>query len=119
MMNEKQARKNNNIFFLHIKDKNELYQAYMPYVVNGGLFVKTNKTYHLGDKVFLMVKLLDEPEKFTIAGTVVWITPSCAQGGKPSGIGVQFTSEESVEFKKQIETYLAGALDSERFTETF
>jgi type IV pilus assembly protein PilZ len=90
----------------------------MPYVENGGLFVHTDKEYHLDDEVFLMVKLIDEPEKFTIAGKVVWITPTCAQSGKPAGIGVRFTSEESKQFKNIVETYLAGALKSERFTDT-
>jgi len=118
-MNKQSAkRKNNNVFFLHIKDKNELQQLYMPYLNGGGLFVQTDKPYHLGEEVFLMIKLIDEPEKFTIAGKIVWLTPSCAQGGKASGIGVQFTNEEAAEFKKVIETYLAGALSSDKFTET-
>ena len=67
------AQAKNNIFFVHYKDKNELYQHYMQFVENGGLFVATEKTLHLGDEVFLMVKLIDEPEKFTIAGKVIWI----------------------------------------------
>lgn len=112
------AQAKNNIFFVHYKDKNELYQHYMQFVENGGLFVATEKTLHLGDEVFLMVKLIDEPEKFTIAGKVIWITPNAAQGGKTAGVGVQFTSEEAGEFRKIIETYLAGSLDSERDTET-
>lgn len=116
-MTENVQRKNN-IFFVHYKDKNELYQHYMPYIENGGLFVATDKNFHLGEEVFLMVKLIDEPEKFTIAGKVIWITPTAAQGGKTPGVGVQFTSEESDEFRKIIETYLAGALDSDRSTET-
>lgn len=116
-MTENPQRKNN-IFFVHYKDKNELYQHYMPFIENGGLFVETDNVFHLGEDVFLMVKLIDEPEKFTIAGKVIWITPSAAQAGKTAGIGVQFTSEEAEEFCKLVETYLAGALESERLTET-
>ncbi|MDA1064715.1 MAG: hypothetical protein O2907_10420, partial [Proteobacteria bacterium] len=37
---------------LTIKDKSALYLAYMPFVVNGGLFIPTNSSYRLGDEVF-------------------------------------------------------------------
>jgi type IV pilus assembly protein PilZ len=37
------------ILSLAIKDKTALYQSYMPYVRNGGIFVPTGKTYSLGD----------------------------------------------------------------------
>lgn len=118
-MTENEAeRKKNNIFFVHIKDKAELYESYMPFIDNGALFVHTDKIYHLDDEVFLMVKLIDEPEKFTIAGKVVWITPACAQSGKPCGIGVRFTSDDAKQFKNIIETYLAGALKADRLTDT-
>jgi len=36
---------------LTIKDKSALYLAYMPFVINGGLFIPTNSTYRLGDEV--------------------------------------------------------------------
>jgi type IV pilus assembly protein PilZ len=111
-------RKGNNIFFIHYKDKTDLYAHYMPFIKNGAVFVPTEMPYGLGDEVFLMIKLIDEQEKFTIKGQVVWITPTCAQGGKLAGIGVQFVSEEAEVFKRIVETYLAGSLQSERFTET-
>ena len=43
------------ILSLTIKDKSALYAAYMPYVKNGGLFIPTNKTYQLGDEVFMLL----------------------------------------------------------------
>ena len=41
---------------LTIKDKSALYLAYMPYVINGGLFIPTNSSYRLGDEVFMLLK---------------------------------------------------------------
>lgn len=65
----------NGILSLTIKDKSVLYAAYMPFIRNGGLFIPTNKSYKLGDEVFMLLNLMDEPEKIPVAGKVVWITP--------------------------------------------
>ena len=67
------------ILSLTIKDKAVLYAAYMPFLDNGGIFVPTNKRYSIGDEVFMLLTLMDEPEKIPIAGRVVWITPAGAQ----------------------------------------
>ena len=102
---------------LTIKDKSALYLAYMPYVINGGLFIPTNSSYRLGDEVFMLLNLMDEPEKIPVAGKVVWVTPPGAQGNRAAGIGVQFNGQDDTANRK-IETYLAGAMDSDRPTHT-
>jgi type IV pilus assembly protein PilZ len=107
----------NGILSLTIKDKAVLYSAYMPYLHHGGLFVPTNKTYKIGDEVFMLLNLMDEPDKIPIAGKVVWITPKGAQGNRTAGIGVQF-SEEDATANSKIENHLAGSLDSDRPTHT-
>ncbi|HEY7885886.1 MAG TPA: PilZ domain-containing protein [Cellvibrionaceae bacterium] len=107
----------NGILSLTIKDKAVLYAAYMPYVLNGGLFIPTNKAYKLGDEVFMLLNLMDEPEKIPVAGKVVWVTPKGAQGNRAAGIGVQFTDEDNTAITK-IENYLAGSLESDRPTHT-
>ena len=107
----------NGILSLTIKDKAVLYAAYMPFLQNGGLFIPTNKPYRLGDEVFMLLNLMDEPEKIPVAGKVVWVTPKRAQGNRASGIGVQFNGQDDTASRK-IETYLAGALESERPTHT-
>lgn len=105
------------ILSLTIKDKAVLYAAYMPFLENGGLFVPTNKRYRLGDEVFMLLTLMDEPEKIPIAGRVVWITPAGAQGNRQAGIGVQF-SEQDAAANAKIENHLGGALNSDRQTHT-
>ena len=70
----------------------------------------------MGDEVFMLLNLMDEPEKIPVAGKVVWITPKGAQGNKASGIGVQFADENGA--RNKIETHLAGAISSDRPTHT-
>lgn len=106
------------ILSLTIKDKNALYAAYMSFVRNGGLFVPTSNSYKLGDEVFILLSLMDEAEKIPVVGRIVWITPKGAQGNRAAGIGLQFTDKDGGPARTKIETYLAGALESERPTHT-
>lgn len=106
----------NGMLSLTIKDKSVLYAAYMPFIKNGGLFIPTNKGYSMGDEVFMLLSLMDEPEKIPVAGKVIWTTPKGAQGNKAAGVGVQFADESMA--RNKIETHLAGALNSDRPTHT-
>lgn len=106
------------IISVSLKDKAALYSAYMPFVKHGGLFIATNKAYQLGDEIFLLLSLMNEPEKFPIAGRVVWITPKGAQGGRQAGIGVQFSDLDGGAARNKIEGHLAGMLQGERETLT-
>lgn len=103
---------------LVIRDKNSLLASYMPFLKNGGLFIPTDKAFDLGDEVFVLLSLMDEPQRYPVTGKVVWITPRGALGGRPAGIGIQFNGIESNNIQKKIDTYLAGAIKSTRFTYT-
>ncbi|MFT7409601.1 MAG: type IV pilus assembly protein PilZ [Oleispira sp.] len=105
------------ILSITIKDKAVLYAAYMPFIQGGGLFIPTSKQYQLGEEVFMLLKLMEEPEKIPVAGKIIWVTPKGAQGNKVAGVGVQFTGDETMA-KDKVETYLAGALSSDRLTHT-
>lgn len=107
------------ILTLAVKDKASLYNAYMPFLKNGGVFVPTPKRYFLGDEVFLLLTLPESGERLPVAGKVAWVTPVGAQGNRPAGIGVQFgDSAEGEVVKSRIEALLAGMLSSERATHT-
>ncbi|ACV26614.1 MAG: PilZ domain-containing protein [Kangiella sp.] len=106
------------ILTIHVEDKEDLYKAYMPFLENGGIFIQTNKEYNLGDDVFMLLAIIDEPEKLPIAGKVVWITPIGSQGNKRAGIGIQFSDQDNGQTKNKIENLLAGRLDSEKPTHT-
>lgn len=106
------------IISVALKDKSALYASYMSFVKNGGLFIPTNKTYRLGDEVFILLTLLNDTEKMPIAGRVVWITPKGAQGSRVAGIGVQFSDLDQGAARNKIEGLLAGLLTAERDTHT-
>ena len=82
------------VLTLTIQDKSVLYGAYMPFLQNGGLFVPTTRPYRLGDKVLLLLSLMDEPEKLPVADRVVWITPEGDRGNRQAGIGIEFSDED-------------------------
>jgi type IV pilus assembly protein PilZ len=105
------------ILSLKIEAKEDLYKAYMPFVTNGGIFIPTNRSYQLGEEVFMLLTLMDDPDKIPVTGKVIWVTPKAAQGAKKPGIGIQLSPEDTTLVQK-IETHLAGALNSGRSTNT-
>jgi type IV pilus assembly protein PilZ len=107
------------VLSLNINSKSALYAAFIPILRNGGIFIPTTRTYALGEEVFLLLSLMDDPTKMPVVGKVVWVSPANAQNNRPQGIGVHFNSDESgVETKRKIEALLAGALNSNRPTHT-
>jgi type IV pilus assembly protein PilZ len=80
------------VLTLTIQDKSVLSGAYMSLLQNGGLFVPTTRLYQLGDEVFLLLTLMDEPEKLPVAGRVVWIT---AEGPRATGRRVSVSSSQT------------------------
>lgn len=107
------------VLSLNINSKSALYAAYMQHLKNGGIFIPTTRAYGLGDEVFMLLSLMDDPAKLPIAGQVVWLTPAGAQGGRAQGIGVHFKPDESgLDAKKKIEGLLGGVLQSPRPTHT-
>ena len=106
------------ILALSIKDKSALYAAYMPFVVNGGLFIPTNRDYEMGQEVFLLLNLMEETERLPVVGKIIWKTPPRSGNYRSSGIGVQFSDQDGGIVRNKIETYLAGALASDRSTHT-
>lgn len=106
------------VLSLAIKEKAALYAAYMPYVRGGGLFIPTEKQYKMGDEVFMLLSLLDDPVKLKVVGHVVWIT-TVAQANRPKGIGVQFSEKDGgIEVRNKIEGLLGGALKANRPSHT-
>ena len=114
----KKDSKRSKVISIAIKDKQALYMSYMPFVTNGGLFVPTNKDYNLGDELFLLVNVMDEPEPLKISGKIVWINPPGALGGRPRGVGVQFMGDTASKSANLIETRLGGSITLTRPTHT-
>ena len=107
------------VLSLAIKEKAALYAAYMPFLKNGGMFVPTNKPYKIGYEIYLILSLMDDANKFPIAGKVAWITPAGANNSKAQGVGVHFPADETGQrAKARIEEILGAALRSSRATHT-
>lgn len=91
---------------LTLKDQNTLFAAYMPYILNGGLFVATLQEFELGAKVTLALQLMNDNEEYIIAGKAVWITPNDVLATRPAGVGVQIPAEH-LALHNKIKDYLA------------
>ena len=104
---------------LAIKEKAALYAAYIPLFADGGVFIPTTREYKLDDDVYVLLSLPDDPQRYPIAGKVVWVTPARAAANRTQGVGVRFPSDEkSKVLKVKIEEILGGHLASERPTQT-
>jgi type IV pilus assembly protein PilZ len=106
-----------NLVNLAIKDAALLYQYYMPFLKNGGLFLAGLTEYELGDEVFILLELMDEAERIPVAGEVVWIARNGVKNPHKPGSGVNFIDADN-EAKDKIEKYLAGSKKSQSVTAT-
>lgn len=105
---------------LAIKEKAALYAAYIPAFTEGGLFIPSERDYRLGDDLYVLLTLLDDPQRYPVAGKVAWITPARAAGRRSQGVGIRFPKDEkSVQLKAMIEQLLGATMSSERPTQTF
>ena len=107
------------VLSLNIREKAALYAAYMPFLKGGGIFIPTSREYKLGEDVFMLLSLMDDPNRIAVQGRVVWITPEGVQGNRTQGIGVQFTQDETgASARATIEKLLGEMLASARPTHT-
>jgi type IV pilus assembly protein PilZ len=100
-------------------DKNAMYQSYMPFCRDGGIFVPLQMSVHLGTPLFMYVELPSEKSGernvHTVWGRVSWI----GHGNKKRGVGVRLTPDESgKKLKTAIENLLAGSIKSNNPTHT-
>jgi type IV pilus assembly protein PilZ len=104
---------------LAIKDKAALYAAYIPLFSEGGIFIPTAREYKLGDDIYVLLSLPDDPQRYPVAGKVAWVTPAKAAASRTQGVGIQFPKDEKSRLLKvKIEEVLGAALGSDRPTQT-
>ena len=107
------------VLSLNIREKAALYAAYMPFLKGGGIFIPTSRQYALGEEVFMLLSLMDDPNRLAVQGKVVWITPEGVQGNRTQGIGVQFTQDDTgAAARATIERVLGETLATNRPTHT-
>lgn len=104
---------------LVFREKGALYAAYIPLLQDGGLFVPTTREYKLGEDIYLLLSLPDDPQRYPVAGKVGWITPANASGGRTQGVGVRFPNDEKTRLlKNKVEELLGTQLQSAKPTQT-
>ena len=104
---------------LVFRERGALYAAYMPMFSEGGIFVPTTRDYRLGEDIYLLLSLPDDPQRYPVAGKVGWITPANASGGRTQGVGVRFpTDEKSRALRQRIEEALGTSISSVKPTQT-
>jgi len=100
------------VLSLAIKDLKVLYTAYMPFVINGGLFIPTKKSFNMGDSLPLLLSFMEESNKYSVLCKVIWITPGNSTNRVP-GIGVQFTGSNAMEISNKIKGLLSNMQSNE------
>ncbi|KNZ31522.1 MAG: pilus assembly protein PilZ [Methylibium sp. NZG] len=104
---------------LVFREKAALYAAYMPLFSDGGLFVPTTREYKLGEDIYLLLSLPEDPQRYPVAGKVGWVTPANASGGRTQGVGVRFPTDEKTRvLKVKIEEILGTTISSSKPTQT-
>ncbi len=104
---------------LAIKEKAALYAAYIPLFTDGGVFIPTARDYKLGDDVYVLLTLPEDPQRYPVAGKVAWVTPAKAAGNRTQGVGIRFPADDkSKQLKLKIEEILGAHLASDRPTQT-
>ncbi len=104
---------------LVFREKGALYAAYMPVLADGGLFVPTARDYRLGDDIYLLLSLPEDPQRYPVAGKVAWITPANASAGRTQGVGVKFPNDEKTRVVKlKIEEMLGTSIVGAKPTQT-
>ena len=85
----------------------------------GGIFIPTSRDYRLGDDVYVLLSLPDDPQRYPVAGKVAWVTPARASGARTQGVGIRFPQDDkSRQLKLKIEEILGATLASDRPTQT-
>jgi type IV pilus assembly protein PilZ len=104
---------------LVFRERGALYAAYIPIFSEGGLFVPTLRDYRLGDDIYLLLSLPNDPQRYPVAGKVGWLTPANTPGGRTQGVGVRFPSDDkSRMLKRKIEELLGTTISSSKPTQT-
>jgi type IV pilus assembly protein PilZ len=104
---------------LVFREKGALYAAYIPIFADGGLFVPTTREYKLGEDIYLLLSLPEDPQRYPVAGKVAWITPVNASGGRTQGVGVKFPADDKTRVLKiKIEEILGTSISSAKPTQT-
>jgi type IV pilus assembly protein PilZ len=103
-------------------NETDLYAAYMSFLTNGGLFIRSKPGVapkaSIGEELDLSITLPKDPKVYALKVKVVWVTPVGVKGNKPPGYGVMFLGEEAKLLTSQIEKCVGALISSGQPTDT-
>lgn len=105
------------VITLNLKDRELLYASFMPFLNEGGLFIPTERPYEIGDELIVQLLLPEETEELQVRGRVVWLNAR-PTAGRPAGVGIHFSGQQSTAARRKIESLLAPLMKSGRPTST-
>ncbi len=113
------AAPRSSVIQLAIKERTALHQAYIPLFATGGIFVPSTRDWRLGDDLYVLLTLPDDPQRYPVAGKVAWITPARAPGGRTQGVGIRFPDDEKArQLRVKIEQLVGSYKGTDRTTQT-
>ena len=80
---------------LEFKNQAELDQHKAAFIKDSGFLISAQKNLDMGTDVELKINLLDEKQKLTYTGKVVWITPQSSELSTDIQIGLQLKPQTS------------------------
>lgn len=96
------------VFHVQYAEKSAVYNCYLSFCKDGGVFVPTSTPAHLGTPVHLLIELPGDQNLYAVSGKVIWINY-----GKRKGVGVRLHPDEfSKGLKVAIENLLTTSLRS-------
>ena len=102
------------VFQVHYEDKAAVYNCYMSFVKDGGLFVPCSFVAGIGDTILLLIKLPELKDTFMLSARVAWISH-----GRRRGFGIRFSNDEgSKQLRVAIENILGSNIKSANPTYT-
>ena len=114
-----QAQNPGKMVQVNLVDRTSIYNSYMSFLNNGGVFIASDDTFAMGDEVLLVLEVGEAADRFPLRPTVCWINPVRGSTTRPRGVGLAFdNSDTAKQARHYIENSLAGLLDLPRPTYT-
>ena len=114
-----QAQNPGKMVQVNLVDRTSIYNSYMSFLNNGGVFIASDDTFAIGDEVLLVLEVGEAADRFPLKTTVCWINPVRGSTTRPRGVGLAFDNGDTAKQAcHYIENSLAGLLDLPRPTYT-
>ena len=114
-----QAQNPGKMVQVNLVDRTSIYNSYMSFLKNSGVFIASDDTFVMGEAVLLVLEVGEAADRFPLKTTVCWINPVRGSTTRPRGVGLAFDNGDTAkQARHYIENSLAGLLDLPRPTYT-